>query len=225
MNLSTSRYITLVLTVMLLATAGPLWAASRRSAGSKPATTTSKPKPTSASKPAHCDMVGPHGGLMVSSKEFKFELVVTDEHIKMYLFDLSGKPVSAGQVMGFFGIVETLTGKNIDSLILKSPQASSTTKAAKQDQDYLQVAYDPQELIAGRQLRFGLLNLPGKVQKGTSFTVDFQLYQRYLKARKVQKAKAVKKARCKDRGKATTKPTSQPGKPACPVRTRPACTR
>ena len=90
-------------------------------------------------------------------------MVITDEHINMYLFDLSGKPVSARQVMGFFGISETLTGKTIDSLILKSPDVSATSKPAKQNRDYLQVAFDPQELIAGRQLRFGLLNLPGKV--------------------------------------------------------------
>lgn len=160
---------------------------------------------------------------MVGAKEFKFELVITDEHINMYLFDLSGKPVSARQVMGFFGISETLSGKTIDSLILKSPNVSTTSKAAKQNQDYLQVAFDPQELIAGRQLRFGLLNLPGKVQKGTSFTVDFELYQRYLKARKVQEAKTVTKARCSS--KATTKATTQRSKSTCPVSSRPSCTR
>lgn len=222
MNISASRCITLALIVILLAIAGPLWAGDRPVVGSKP-TTTSKPKPIPASKPSQCDLVGPHGGLMVEAKEFKFELVITDEHIKVYLFDLSGKPVSAQQVMGFFGISETLSGKTIDSLILKSPNASATTKATKQNQDYLQVAFDPQELIAGRQLRFGLLNLPSKVQKGTSFTVDFKLYQRYLKARKAQEAKTVTKARCSS--KATTKPTSQPGKPACPASSRPSCTR
>ena len=190
MNISASRYMTLALIVMLLAIAGSLWAGDRPVAGSKP-TTASKPKPIPASKPSPCDLVGPHGGLMVETKEFKFEMVITDEHINMYLFDLSGKPASTRQIMGFFGIIETLTGKSIDSLILKSPDTGATTKAVKQDQDYLQVAYDPQELIAGRELRFGLLNLPGKVEKGTSFTVDFELYQRYLKAKKVQKTKAV----------------------------------
>jgi len=149
--------------------------------------------------------IGPHGGLIVATKAFNFEVVLSQLEVQLYVYDLAGKPKPTSQITGFFGITDRNTGLTLSSSMLRPNEPPATQAAASTaqtqplpPQDYLQASFALEDFGPQKVLRFALINLPSKIERGGGFSIDYPRYQKYLKAIAAAKSK--------------TKPTTRPCK-------------
>lgn len=110
------------------------------------------------------EMASAHGGIVTMTDEFHFETAFMPDHVRIYLYDASQKPLAA---------------EDIEGSVELAPEKGSTTSLAlnvveKETGGYLEAGSDFSRVEKGSmKVRVRLQGLPGEDQTAADYTVTY----------------------------------------------------